>query len=127
MNLFPLPTVSQGPSAARRFFSTPSTPGRPLVLAGKWLATTALLLGLSACGDADLDWRLTAVPPVALKLPGIEQAGDEPILALTADMDPVTKPAFKHVKRDFFECKGLLGAWYQKNHRGRNQLFGQAA
>ncbi|MEY4471161.1 MAG: hypothetical protein RIT20_1502, partial [Pseudomonadota bacterium] len=74
MNLFPLPTVSQGPSAARRFFSSPSTPGRPLVLAGKWLATTALLLGLSACGDADLDWRLTAVPPVALKLPGIEQA-----------------------------------------------------
>ncbi len=114
MNLFPLPTVSQGPSAARRFFSSPSTSGRPLVLAGKWLATTALLLGLSACGDADLDWRLTAVPPVALKLPGIEQAGDEPILALTADMDPVTKPAFKHVKRDFFECEGLLGAWYQK-------------
>ncbi|MFM1926028.1 MAG: hypothetical protein RIT44_1834 [Pseudomonadota bacterium] len=114
MNLFPLSAVSRGPSAARRFLSGPSSLGKTLVLACKWLATSALLLVLSACGDADLDWRLTAVPPVALKLPGLEQAGEEPILALTADMDPVTKPAFKHVKRDFFECKGLLGAWYQK-------------
>ena len=101
-------------AATRSFFSGRPSRGQTGVHMGQWLTTAVLLLGLSACGDTELDWRLTAVPPVALKLPGLEQAGDEPILALTADMDPVTKPAFKHVKRDFFECQGLLGAWYQK-------------
>jgi dihydroorotate dehydrogenase len=35
-------------------------------------------------------------------------------LALTPQLDPVTPPAFKHVQRDFYECKGLLGDWYEK-------------
>jgi len=80
----------------------------------RWCAGLVLILGVSACGDTELDWRLTVADPVALKLPGLEQSGEEPILALTPDLDPVTKPAFKHVQRDFFECKGLLGDWYQK-------------
>lgn len=103
-----------GPIGSGRLFHGLGFFGRGPALACKGLLGLALLCGLTACGDTDLDWRLTAVPPVALKLPGLDQFGDEPILALTPDMDPVTKPAFKHVKRDFFECKGLLGAWYQK-------------
>ena len=69
---------------------------------------------LSGCSDSDLDFRLTQADPVPLNLPGLVQAGEEPILALDENLDPVTRPAFKHVKRDFFECKGLLGDWYQK-------------
>jgi hypothetical protein len=75
---------------------------------------TAGLLAVSACGDTQLDWRLTAADPVPLKLPGLAQSGDQPILALTPQLDPVTPPAFKHVQRDFYECKGLLGDWYEK-------------
>jgi hypothetical protein len=79
---------------------------RPWVLAG--------LVALSGCGDTQLDWRLTTADPVTLRLPGLEQSGDQAILALTPSLEPVTPPAFKHVHRDFYECKGLLGDWYQK-------------
>lgn len=78
------------------------------------LLAATLLLALSACDDAPADKLAYPDGGVIVRLPGVEQGGREPILALTPELKPVTRPAFRTVKRDFFECQGLVGPWYQK-------------
>lgn len=76
-----------------------------LLMAAAWL---------SGCDDAPSDRLAYPDGGVIVRLPGVEQGGRDPILALTPDLKPVTPPAFRTIKRDFFECQGLVGAWYQK-------------
>lgn len=78
------------------------------------LLAVALLPWLSGCDDAPSDRLAYPDGGVIVRLPGVEQGGREAILALTPDLKPVTPPAFRTIKRDFFECQGLVGAWYQK-------------
>jgi len=73
----------------------------------------ALALGLSACQDPP-DRLVYPDGGVIVRLPGVEQGGRDPVLALDAQQKPLTRPAFRTVKRDFFECRGLVGAWYEK-------------
>ena len=80
-----------------------------------WLACCLLALaGLAGCDDSPSDKLMYPDGGVIVRLPGVAQGGSEPILALTPDTQPVTPPAFRTVKRDFFECEGLVGSWYQK-------------
>lgn len=76
------------------------------------LTITFLAFVLSGCGDSD--WLGNAEPPPErLEFKGIAYSGAEPILKLDADHRPVTKPAFQQVKRDFYECTGVVSVWYQ--------------
>jgi len=35
------------------------------------------------------------------------------MLLLSADNWPMTAPVFRQVKRDFYDCKGLVGDWFE--------------
>lgn len=72
-----------------------------------------LALSLGACSD-NPERLVYPDGGVIVRLPGVEQGGREPVLALDAQQMPLTRPAFRTVKRDFFECRGLVGAWYEK-------------
>lgn len=78
------------------------------------LACTLALAGLMGCDDSPSDKLVYPDGGEIMRLPGVAQGGADPILALTPALQPVTAPAFRTVKRDFFECEGLVGAWYQK-------------
>lgn len=88
-------------------------PARPC-RQGAWLVLLCASMCLAACQDHPEDQLVYPDGGQIMRLPGVAQGGTEPILALTPDVKPVTPPAFRTVKRDFFECQGLVGAWYQK-------------
>lgn len=73
-----------------------------------------LLLTLWGCGEKFLTWpwtdQATASPT---NTPPVAQSGQSPMLLLSADNWPMTAPIFRQVKRDFYECKGLVGDWFE--------------
>jgi predicted small lipoprotein YifL len=73
-----------------------------------------LLMGLWGCGEKPLTWPwsdpLAAVPA---NTPPVAQSGQSPMLLLSADNWPMTAPVFRQVKRDFYDCKGLVGDWFE--------------
>ena len=91
-----------------------STPRARRWTLAHWAPLVLGLLGLVGCDDSTPDKLRYPDGGVIVRLPGVEQGGREPIMALTPELKPVTRPAFRTVKRDFFECQGLVGAWYQK-------------
>ena len=80
--------------------------------ATSWLAVAAWALLLQGCGDSDL-LGTAEPPPERLEIKGIAYSGAEPILKLDHDHLPVTRPAFQQVKRDFYECTGVVAVWFQ--------------
>lgn len=95
--------------AIPRFFRPVSLPGSHWLLAGL-LALSALV----ACDDSSSEKLVYPDGGVIVRLPGVAQGGPDPILALTPETLPVTAPAFRTVKRDYYDCEGLVGGWYQK-------------
>ncbi len=77
-----------------------------------FLVTALLAAVLSGCGDSDL-FGMADPPPERLEIKGIAYSGAEPMLKLDADHLPVAKPAFQQVKRDFYECSGVVSVWFQ--------------
>lgn len=80
--------------------------------ATSWLAVAACALLLQGCGDSDL-LGTSEPPPERLEFKGLAYSGAEPILKLDHDHLPVTRPAFQQVKRDFYECTGVVAVWFQ--------------
>lgn len=76
------------------------------------IVATVLGISLSGCGDSDL-LGTAEPPPERLEIKGIAYSGNDPILKLDSDHRPKVKPAFQQVKRDFYECAGVVSAWFQ--------------
>jgi hypothetical protein len=76
------------------------------------LTLLLLSLQLSGCGDSDL-FGTAEPPPERLEIKGVAYSGSDPILKLDADHRPTVKPAFQQVKRDFYECAGVVSVWFQ--------------
>jgi len=69
---------------------------------------------VGACGDKTFTWPWTD-ERTAMEMPSppVAQSGDSPMLLLSSDNWPLTAPIFRQVKRDFYDCKGLVGGWFE--------------
>jgi len=96
----------------------PSRVGRPSALALRWCGRLGLgllmLLCLSGCSEKPFTWPWSDEAAVApANTPPVAQSGESPMLLLSADNWPMTAPVFRQVKRDFYDCKGLVGDWFE--------------
>ncbi len=68
---------------------------------------------ISGCSD-DWHWPWQDVKPVHLVLDGTARAGSEPMLLLGDDFEPLADPAFLLIKRDLYDCQGMVAPWFQQ-------------
>ena len=85
-----------------------------LASCGRLGLTLMLLLCLWGCREKPLTWPWSDEAAVApANTPPVAQSGESPMLLLSADNWPMTAPVFRQVKRDFYDCKGLVGDWFE--------------
>jgi hypothetical protein len=73
-----------------------------------------ILLCLWGCGEKPLTWQWSDPSAVApANTQPVAQSGQSPMLLLSANNWPMTAPVFRQVKRDFYDCKGLVGDWFE--------------
>jgi hypothetical protein len=76
------------------------------------LSWLSLLMLLSACSDSPWYWPWEDAP-AQLTLPGVAYSGDQAMLRLGPAGQPLANPSLIQIQRAFFDCKGLVGDWYQ--------------
>ncbi len=76
------------------------------------LSRLSLLLLLGACSDSPWYWPWEDAP-ARLELPGVAYSGDQAMLRLGPAGQPLVNPSLIQIQRAFFDCKGLVGDWYQ--------------
>lgn len=73
-----------------------------------------MLMGLWGCGEKPFTWPWTTeTAETSVNTLPVAQSGQSPMLLLSADNWPMTAPVFRQVKRDFYDCKGLVGDWFE--------------
>ena len=68
---------------------------------------------LSGCDKLDipLPWQKKEV--IQIKIDGVPSTGKEPMLMIDDQLEPLTKPTYQLIKRDLYECQGMVAPWLQ--------------
>ena len=44
---------------------------------------------------------------------GVPSTGKEPMLMIDDQLEPLTKPTYQLIKRDLYDCQGMVAPWLQ--------------
>lgn len=72
-----------------------------------------LVCMLSGCDKLGipLPWQKKEV--IQIKIDGVPSTGKEPMLMIDDQLEPLTKPTYQLIKRDLYDCQGMVAPWLQ--------------
>jgi hypothetical protein len=82
----------------------------------KTLTFGALLLVmgiLSGCEKLSIPWPWQKKEVIQIKIDGVPSTGKEPMLMIDDQLEPLSKPTYELIKRDLYDCKGMVAPWLQ--------------
>lgn len=72
-----------------------------------------LVCMLSGCDKLGIPWPLQKKEVIQIKIDGVPSTGKEPMLMIDDQLEPLTKPTYELIKRDLYDCKGMVAPWLQ--------------
>ena len=73
-----------------------------------------LVMGiLSGCDKLSIPWPWQKKEVIQIKIDGVPSTGKEPMLMIDDQLEPLTKPTYELIKRDLYDCKGMVAPWLQ--------------
>jgi hypothetical protein len=77
---------------------------------GALLLVMGILSGCDKLGIT-LPWQKKEV--IQIKIDGVPSTGKEPMLMIDDQLEPLTKPTYQLIKRDLYDCQGMVAPWLQ--------------
>jgi len=68
---------------------------------------------LSGCDKLSIPWPWQKKEVIQIKIDGVPSTGKEPMLMIDDQLEPLTKPTYELIKRDLYDCKGMVAPWLQ--------------
>ena len=73
-----------------------------------------LVMGiLSGCDKLSIPWPWQKKEVIQIKIDGVPSTGKEPMLMIDDQLEPLTKPTYELIKRDLYDCQGMVAPWLQ--------------
>jgi len=68
---------------------------------------------LSGCDKLGIPWPWQKKEVIQIKIDGVPSKGKEPMLMIDDQLEPLTKPTYQLIKRDLYDCQGMVAPWLQ--------------
>jgi len=68
---------------------------------------------LTACEKMSVAMPWESPAPIQLQIEGVPTSGKESMLMLNDQLEPLKKPSYQVIRRDFFDCNGMVAPWMQ--------------
>jgi hypothetical protein len=60
-----------------------------------------------------IPWPWQKKEVIQIKIDGVPSTGKEPMLMIDDQLEPLTKPTYQLIKRDLYDCQGMVAPWLQ--------------
>jgi len=68
---------------------------------------------LSGCDKLGIPRPRQKKEVIQIKIDGVPSKGKEPMLMIDDQLEPLTKPTYQLIKRDLYDCQGMVAPWLQ--------------
>ena len=84
---------------------------RAFLYFGTFLVLISLLSG---CNKSEDSLPLKKNEAIPIRLVDVPTSGKEPMLMIDDQLEPFAKPKYQLIKRDLYECNGMVAPWLEK-------------